>query len=1013
MRLFRRSLKPKSIFARPVLARIAGALAALFLFSSLARAQQPSLEGQPVAEINVIDETGRAIPEHIPSLALKPGEPFSFASERESLRRLYAMGDFADIRVTASRLPSGLQINFVVQRNFYNNVIRIDGLKAPPSESAAIAAMRLGLGQSFRESALREALDRLKGILQDNGFYSPKITWSLEPHMDTRQMDVAVVVDPGRRARVGQVTISNKTPYPNARILREAKLSRKQALTTDLLSRASQRIKKYLVGQGYLGAGVTISRQPYDAESNRVPLTLAVSAGPRVRIEINGARVSKSRRRKLLPIYAEGAVDEDLLQEGRRNLRNYFQSEGYFNAVVNVSSTQASGADEQVITYQIERGDRYRLAGIAFEGNKYFSSSLLSARLKLQPASFASSGRFSQQLMRDDADSIRALYLSNGFRGAQVSTDVDDQYMGKRNNLFVTFRIVEGAQTRIASLKIEGNRAISTAALLSVTGSTPGQPYSESGVSSDRNNILALYFNEGFPDARMDDQITSTTDHEVNLVYRVIEGRQIEVSKLLLTGYEFTRPGIIARQVTIQPGGPLREGEIASTQRQLYNLGVFNRVQVAPQNPNGTDPEKAVVVDVQEGDRYTIGYGFGFEMQNIGTSCGSTTTTGNNNVITRCDPNATKLEASPRGIFEIARHNMFGRAQTLSLTARASTLEYRASLAYTASNFINRRSLALQLTSFTEKTQDISTFTSTRFEAGAQIAEHVSPSSSLLYQYFYRRVEASNLVTTINPLQIPLLSQPTRVSGFDITYARDRRDNPADATHGSFNTVDFSDAIEAIGSSASYVRGFFQNSSFYSFGRAFVFARSVRFGVEEPIGNTVPPYSPECIPNTLGAISCTTIPLPERFFAGGGTSLRGFGLNQAGPRDPTTGFPIGGLALLIFNQELRFPMKLPFVGNRLGGTVFYDGGNVYDDIYHITVAWTSKSLTDLNYWSHTVGFGLRYPTPIGPVRFDVGFLLNPAEYEYTPAASSGNPSPSPLFSKIPRYGFSFNIGPVF
>ena len=1013
MRLFRRPLNPAGISARRILFRIASGLAAFVFISMAARAQGVSLEGQPVAAIQVIDQTGSSIPEKIPALALKPGDPFHFDAERESLRQLYAMGDFSNIRVTAARESAGLRIDFVVERNYYNNVIRVDGLKPPPSESAAVAAMRLGLGQPFRQSALREALDRLRGVLQDDAFYLPKITWSLEPHADTRQIDITMEVTPGPRARVGAITISNQTRYSNARILRKAKLSQKRALTADVLSRASQSIKKYLVDQGFLGAGVVISRQAYDAKTNRVPLTLAVTAGPRVRVEIVGARLRKSRRRKLLPIFAEGAVDEDLLQEGRRNLRNYFQSEGYFDATVDVSSRQDSGTNEEVITYQIARGDKYRLAGVAFEGNKYFSSPLLAARLKLQPASFASSGRFSQEMMRDDADSIRGLYLSNGFRDAQVASDVDDQYMGKRNNLFVTFHIVEGAQTRIASLKIDGNHAISAATLLSVTGSTAGQPYSASGVSSDRNNILALYFDEGFPDARMEDQVMTATDHEVNLVYHVIEGRQIEVSKLLVTGYEFTRPGIIRRQVTIEPGGPLREGEVASTQRQLYNLGIFNRVQVAPQNPSGTDPEKSVVVQVQEGDRYTIGYGFGFEMQNIGTSCGSAISTSNNNKITVCNPNATKLEASPRGIFEIARNNMFGRAQTLSLTARASTLEYRASLNYTASNFMNRRSLALQLTSFTDKTQDISTFTSTRFEGGVQIAEHVSPSSSLLYQYFYRRVEASNLASTINPLQIPLLSQPTLVSGFDITYARDRRDNPADATHGTFNTVDFSDAIEAIGSGASYLRGFFQNSSFYSFGKAFVFARSVRFGVEAPIGNTVPPYSTACIPNMLGAISCTTVPLPERFFAGGGTSLRGFGLNQAGPRDSTTGFPVGGLALLIFNQELRFPMKIPLVGNRLGGTVFYDGGNVYDDMYHITLAWKSKSLTDLNYWSHTVGIGLRYPTPIGPVRFDVGVLLNPADYQYTPPPSTINPAPSPILLTVPRIGFSFNIGPVF
>jgi len=924
------------------------------------------------------------------------------------------MGDFSDIRVTATPGPNGLQIDFIVNRNFYNNVVQVEGLKPPPSESAALAAMRLGLGLPFRESALREAMVRLRGVLKDDGFYLPTLTSNLDAHADTRQMNISVDVDTGPRALLGAITIDNKTPYTDRRILRKTKLSGKESLTAALLSRASQQLKKYLVDQGYLGAGVVVAAQEYDPKSNRVPIDVRVTAGPRVRIVIGGARVSKSRQRKLLPMYAEGAVDEDLLQEGRRNLRNYFQSQGYFNAAVAVQSRMDVANNVRIISYQVDRGDRYRLAGVAFDGNKYFDTSLLTRRLKLQPASFASNGRFSQQMMRDDADSIRALYLANGFRDAQVSTQVNDHYRGKRNDLFVTFHIVEGAQTRIASLKIEGNQAISTATLLSVSGSTAGQPYSGSGVASDRNNILALYFNQGFPDARMDDQVSSAGDHEVNVTYRVIEGPQVNVSSVLLTGYRYTRRGIIARQVTIKPGGPLREGDVASTQRQLYNLGVFNRVQVAPQNPDGTDPEKAVVVDVTEGDRYTLGYGFGFEVQNIGVNCTQTITTVNNNKVTVCPPNETKLEASPRGIFEIARNNMFGRAQTLSLSARASTLEYRGSLAYTASNFLNDRKLSLELSTFAGKSQDVSTFTSTQFQGGLQVAEHVTPSSSFLYRYFYRQVEASNLASTISLEEIPLLSQPTQVSGFGVTYARDRRDNPADATRGNFNSVDFSDAIESIGSSASFLRGFFQNSSYYSFGRAFVFARSVRFGVEEPMGNTVPPYSPACIPDVTGAISCVTVPLPERFYAGGGTSLRGFGLDEAGPRDPATGFPVGGLALLIFNQELRFPMRLPIIGNRLGGTIFYDGGNVYDDIYHITLAWKSKSMTDLNYWSNTVGFGLRYPTPVGPVRIDIGFLLNPAEYQCSACAYIASSSAlGPGTYNTPRYGFSFNIGPVF
>ncbi len=980
-----------------------GAIAFLFLMLPPIRAQQAPIEGQLVKEIHVVDESGAEVTEKIPSLPLEAGKPFDYAAERESLRELYRLGDYSDIRVSAAPETGGLRVNFIVQRNFFNNVIRIEGLKEPPSEPAALASLRLTLGEPFRDSAVREAVDRLTTTLHDNGLYQAQVTWQLIPHQDTRQMDVTVTVDPGLRALVGDIAIDNQTPYPDAQLLHRLKLSTKVQMTAARLSRSSDKLRKFLVDQGYLGASALVTVQTYDPQSNRVPLKLTVETGPRVRIEISGARLSKGRQQKLLPIFAEGAVDDDLLQEGRRNIRDYLQSQGYFNADVQVSSQSSDKPVERVIHYDITRGEHFRLAGIGFDGNKYFGNDLLSRRLLLQTASFASSGRFSQLLLRGDTDSIRGVYLSNGFRDCQVTSTVDDQYRGKKNNLFVSFHVVEGAQTRITDLKIDGNHAISTDELLGVTGSTKGEPYSDSGVASDRNNILALYYNEGFPEAGFhEDVVPGSSPTEVSLVYHVTEGKQVNVAKVLLTGYQFTRPGIIARQIAVQAGGPLREGDVAKTQRQLYNLGVFNRVQIAPQNPDGTDPDKAVVVAMQEGQRYTIGYGFGFEVQRI--SGGST------------NPNGTTIGASPRGIFEIARNNMFGRAQTLSFKARVSTLEYRVGLDYTADNFLADRHLSLQLIGFADKTQDVNTFTSTRFEGGFQVIQKLTPTSSLIYRYFYRRVKASNLVSTINEEQIPLLSQPTLVSGFGLTYARDRRDDPGNATRGTFNTIDVSDAIEAIGSSASFFRGYFQNSSFHSFGRAFVFARSVRFGVEVPYGNTVGdnngPFNPAQCTEPPPPFSPPVIPLPERFFAGGGTSLRGFGLNQAGPRDPCTGFPVGGLAMLIFNQELRFPMKLPIVGNRLGGTIFYDGGNVYTDVNHISFAWKAPSITDLNYFSHTVGFGLRYPTPIGPVRVDFGYQLNPAYYQATVIPHGGTVGVLETL-RLPHFGFFFNIGPIF
>ena len=457
-----------------------GALLCSLLAGTSLRAQEAQIEGQNVAEIRIVDDTGKPVPGPATPLPLEIGKPFDFGMERESLRVLYRTGDFADIRVTAAPAApatNGVRVEFTVQRNFYNNVIRVEGLKEPPTEAAALASMRLTLGEPFRESSLREAIDRLKDTLSSEGLYEADVKWSLTPHEATRQMDVTITVQPGPRAVVGKIVVKNQTPYPDAELITRSKMKLQKPFTSARVTRASQRLKKYLVNQGYLGAGILITAENYDATTNLVALNYQVTTGPRVSVAVGGARISQGKLRQLLPIYAEGAVDEDLLQEGRRNIRDYFQRQGYFDADVEVSSRDDPKAHVRLISYEVSRGDRSRLVGIAFHGNKYFSKELLDGRLSLQPASFASSGRFSQTLVRDDTDSIRGLYLSNGFLDVKVTSAVDTNYQGKKQDLFVTFQIVEGPQTLVEALQVDGVHAMSKDAVLNVVGSSPGQPY--------------------------------------------------------------------------------------------------------------------------------------------------------------------------------------------------------------------------------------------------------------------------------------------------------------------------------------------------------------------------------------------------------------------------------------------------------------------------------------------------------------------------------------------------------
>jgi len=1027
---------------------------------STATSQNPANTAEDVVAVRIVTEDGRVLSEAPRGLPVSIGKPLDREQVAESIRTLYRTGDYADLRAMSTPVDGGVRVDFVVREQLFFNQVIIHGLVSPPTEASAIAAVQLALGEPFQADTVNEGLERLRELLREEGFYETQVSAQTVPHPENHQMDVVINIEPGVRARIKEIQLKNGTEYRDAEILSRSKLRAGRGLTAAHLQRGTSRVRKFLVKTGHLNARAVVRRGTYDAKSNAIPLELEITEGPRVRIAVTGAKFSGGELKKLVPVYQEGAVDADLLEEGKRNIRERLERDGYFDAEVEYATstnevTLKNGrkGTEEVITYRVERGDRHKLMGIEITGNHYFDSELLRSRLTIYPKAYATRGRFSRRLLESDRDSMRNLYLANGFLEATVDGQALDNYKGKEGDLVVRFVIQEGNQTRVASLNIEGIHAFKEDDLLGVVASTPGQPYSEFNVATDRDNILAMYFNDGFPEARFTataervngeanksgaeagnegvvannarkagktNQADKTKDSEalqgdfMRVVYRIEEGPQTRVRRILLTGYEHTRANVIRREIRVKSDAPLRQGEVVESQRRLYNLGVFNRVTIQPQNPNGTDTNKDIVVLVEEAKRYTLAYGGGFEVQRLA----STT-----------NPAGSEVQAAVRGILEISKLNVTGRGDSLSLKLRGSTIEDRALLGYNHPNTFSDPHLNLQVTAYTERTQDINTFTQTRYEGAVEMNDRVTPRTSLLYHYAFRKVLVSNLNATIPAVEIPLFNAPTLVSQFGAGWVRDARDNPADATKGNFNSADFSIADTRIGSSASFMRFFFQNSTYYPIKRRFSVARSIRIGILRPYGDTVS----LTFPAQTTAPLPTVIPLPERFFAGGGTSLRGFALNQAGPRDSVTGFPVGGQALLVLNQEFRFPMRLPFIGSALSGALFYDGGNVYSRLSRVTLRpYPPKPVffpnstqcefnctNELNYFAHTVGLGFRYATPVGPIRIDLGYQINRPQF-VTPICPSGAAlvdCQKGLFgfqaTRLPGFQIFFNLGSTF
>src|SRR5580700_5555685 len=185
--------------------------------SAVAQAQtappQPAqLEGRQVTAIRIVDQSGNGLDGSVTGLPLQVNRPFTLAAERDSLRQLYRSGRYADIVAQVTDSPEGLQLDFVVRLNFFVNAVRVNGLHEPPSDSVAVSAMRLTLGEPFRESDMSAALDRLKSALEDEGLYQAKVTYHLTPHPQTQQMDIIVNVGPGERASVGTINLINQSP---------------------------------------------------------------------------------------------------------------------------------------------------------------------------------------------------------------------------------------------------------------------------------------------------------------------------------------------------------------------------------------------------------------------------------------------------------------------------------------------------------------------------------------------------------------------------------------------------------------------------------------------------------------------------------------------------------------------------------------------------------------------------------------------------------------------------------
>ncbi len=933
-------------------------------------------------------------------MPVKRDRPYSAANIRAAIERLYATGRYMDIEVDASPSAGGVAVRFITKNSWFIGKVSTDSdFPEPPAAGQIVNASRLQLGDPFDPKQVTAAVESIRKLLVENGYFHPVIDPRLTYDNTYQQVNIAFAIKAGKRARYSTPKITGDTSVIGADAIVKATHWRRflfpgyRGITLSRTRNGIDNIRLKYENANRLLATVVLDG--IVQEDNKGRPEIAVNPGQVVTVTTPGASISKKQLRQNVPIFEEHTVDADLLAEGIANLRDYFQARGYFNVEVQFRQRQSrNGATE--IVYEIELGKRHRFVYLGISGNKYFDLATIRERLFLAPRSFElRNGRFSEAYVQRDIGTIRDLYDSNGFRDVQVAARTVDDYKGRTGDLAEFFTIDEGPQYLVSSLTIKGPEKLDLAKTIQSLSSQAGQVFSEFNVAADRETIVRQYGRNGFPNATFEwNSRPGPRPHTVALEFVIDEGLQQFVRQVVVSGLRTTQPELVDKQLDLNPGDPLSPAAMTDIQRKLYDLGIFSQVDMAIQNPDGDENSKYVLYDLSEARRYSITTGAGLQFARIG---------GSNAITDLSDPGGAP-GVSPRLSVSVSRLNLFGRGQTLSLQGVISTLQRRGVLNYFVPRIFNTPKFDATFSVLYDDTYDVRTFQSKREEATLKLTQHVSKPITIFYDFSYRQVGVSNL--KIDPLLLPLLQQSVRVGVAEINLVQDRRDDSLDPHTGIYNTLDVGLATKVFGSQTSFARILGRNATYYRLGPKVVFARETQVGLQ-PAFN----LSASTIANDQG----DPIPLAERFFGGGGNTQRGFPENQAGPRDLLTGFPLGGSALFFNNTELRFPLY----GPNINGVLFEDAGNIYSSIGNMSFRVSQRNAADFDYMVHAAGFGVRYKTPIGPLRLDLAYSINPPKYNGFPGnysqllQCSVNQNCQASLQRISHFQFFFSIGQAF
>ncbi len=828
-------------------------------------------------------------------LDLHPGSIIDKDSVRLGIKRAFLKGIFEDISVEALDGENTKVVITVKERSRIENIY-IEGDYAI-SKKKAKELFSLKEGQVLMCDMVDEAISDLKPKIASLGFPYASVDAEVEQLAEPYRVNIHLYLNTGKPEKIKKIVISG-AGKENEAIRNVMQLSEGDIYNQSVLSKDIGRIKTYLKRNAYFKP--EIDQHTFIDGT----LTLSIHPGKRLQISVEGNdNISTEKLLQEMPFFEVQDFNDDIVAEAVHRMVSLYHTKGYPFAQVAPVSTLHD--DIIILTFFLYEGPQIKTRTISFVG-----SSLKDKNLR-EIMSLKEDQIFNPDLLDSDRETLRAFYHSLGYLSADIE-ELQPRYEEDSQRMDIVVIVHEGLKTEIERVDIVGVHLVSEGEVRKALNIKLGDTYNEVDISDARFRMIELYANKGFPEVKVSVK-RSFEGQKASLVFRIDEGPEIFFGKVIVTGNYKTNYHVIERELMQREGQPFDNSTIIKERQRLYKVGLFTDVDMDVLDRY--DNKKDVLIKVREGNAGAVEFSLGYaEYERF------------------------------RGIIDLSYRNLWGMNRQSSLRLELSSLERRFILQY-YEPWLLSKPLPFRAFLLGEDKKEISIDTRetryrlTRYTATVGVEKKISEilRPELYYEF--------SVVRTFDVKPDVILSREDKgtlvISGIRAGVILDTRDNPFYPAKGILSGISVKLTSPVFLSETNFIKLMFYGNVYHKITKGIVLAASLRGGIAQGYNKTA------------------ELPIVERFFLGGRTTVRGYEQDTLGPKG-FDGNPTGGNVFLMENVEIRTSL-----GRGIGMVAFLDGGNVW---------LKTKDMEPFNF-KFTTGLGLRYNTPVGPLRIDYGHKL--------------------------------------